>query len=600
MARFLGLLIGRENVLFVSGTDEHGSASEAAALARGLTIRELVDRAHEEQRSTLERYAIGLDIFSGTSRPECLPLHTERCQAMIRKLHENGLLEKRTSLQWYDPEVQRFLPDRFVRGKCPNPKCDNLDAYSDECERCGHQYDPSEMKNPRSTISLASPVLRETVHFWLDMWSVAEVLREWLESKEKTWRKPMLLDVLDRVRPSLRLAAADEERYKQLKASLPKHKSKYAQGKQVVLQFGNRADLESGRALLGEAGIETELANEWAYRSISRDISWGVPLPAIDPELAGKTLYVWPDSLIAPISFSEVALLDKGRGRDEVADFWRDPDTTIRQFLGQDNVFFYTLMQGAMWLGTQEDPHVLPRRGDLQLTDVFGCFHLLVGGEKMSKSTGNVYTGDQLLDDKGYAPDQIRYYLALLGLGDKPSDFDFQKLDERNKFLAGPMNAAFERPISAAHSKFEGKVPAGVLLEKPVSDTLRLVQRYLRSMDRADYPNLLFEIENYARTVNSLFTQYKPHDDRHPVESRSNALFTCFYVLKNLMIMLYPFVPGTMDRLRQSLRLPPEVFSIDELGKPMPAGHVLGQLQRFFPGDVRVSMTPDEDAAPGA
>ena len=380
MARFLGLVIGRQNVLFVSGTDEHGSTSEVAALTRGISIRELVDEAHEEQHRTLERYSIGLDVYSGTSRPECVAIHTRECQTFLRKLHDNGLLEKRSSMQWYDPKMGRFLPDRFVRGKCPNPKCDNLNAYSDECEKCGHQYEPSEIKEPRSSISDATPVLRETVHWWLDMWSVAETLREWLESKEKTWRKSVLLDMLDRVRPAIRFEGLHEERYKELKASLPKHKSKYAQGRQVVLQFGNRADLEVGRAALADAGISAELANEWAYRSITRDISWGIPLPDIDPELAGKTLYVWPDSLIAPISFSQVALLAKGRDPAEHADFWRDPDTRIAQFLGQDNVFFYTLMQGAMWLGTQADPHALPRPGELQLTDVYGCFHLLVSG----------------------------------------------------------------------------------------------------------------------------------------------------------------------------------------------------------------------------
>jgi methionyl-tRNA synthetase len=255
----------------------------------------------------------------------------------------------------------------------------------------------------------------------------------------------------------------------------------------------------------------------------------------------------------------------------------------VVQFLGQDNVFFYVLMQGAMWLGTQADPHRLPVAGELQLTDVVGSFHLLSGGEKMSKSVGNFYSGDQLLDEKGYTPDQIRYYLALLGLSDKSSDFDLAKLDERNKFLAGPMNAAFERPISAAHSKFDGRVPDGVLLDGVVADTVRMVQRYVKSMERVDFPNLLFEIENYARTVNSLFTQYKPHDDRHPEEQRRNALYSAFYVLKNLMIMLYPFVPGTMDRLRESLRLPPEVFRIDELGVPIPAGHVIGPKQAYFP-----------------
>jgi methionyl-tRNA synthetase len=102
-------------------------------------------------------------------------------------------------------------------------------------------------------------------------------------------------------------------------------------------------------------------------------------------------------------------------------------------------------------------------------------------------------------------------------------------------------------------------------------------------MERADFPSLLFDIENYARTINSLFTQYKPHDDRHPEEGRRNALYTAFYVLKNLLIMLHPFVPAAMDRLRESLKLPPEVFRIDELGTPIPAGHELGSKQVYFP-----------------
>jgi methionyl-tRNA synthetase len=121
-----------------------------------------------------------------------------------------------------------------------------------------------------------------------------------------------------------------------------------------------------------------------------------------------------------------------------------------------------------------------------------------------------------------------------------------------------------------------------------------MVQRYVRSMDRADYPNMLFEVENYARIINSLFAQYKPHDDRHPEEGRRNALFSAFYVLKNLMIMLYPFVPGTMDRLRESLRLPPTSFSIDELGIPIPAGHAIGPKGDYFP--VPAGMERSEPA----
>jgi methionyl-tRNA synthetase len=578
------MLIGRQNVLFVCGTDDHGSTSEVAALAAGRPIREFIDDVHARQQRSLERYHIGVDVYSGTSRPDCLPTHIENAHWFLRRLRDHGLLSKRSTQQWYDPTLGRFLPDRLVRGQCPNPKCDNDDAFSDECNRCGKQYAPTELLSPRSTLSDAVPVMRDTTHLFLDMGAVSETLRVWVENKKKTWRPTLWSDMIGYVLPALRFAGEHEAAYKLIKSSLPPHKSKYALGKRVVLQFGNRPDLNRARGILDENGIAAELADDWARRAITRDVSWGIPLPAeFDGELAGKTLYVWPDSLIAPISFSQVALAARGEDPARVAEFWRDPEARICQFLGQDNAFFYVLMQGAMWLGTQDDPHRLPVRGELSLTDIFSCFHLTVGGEKMSKSRGNFVTADELLDERGYDPDQVRYFLALLGLPDKQSNFEFDTLNERNAFLAGPMNAAFERPISAAHSKFSGQVPDGVLLDKVVADTTRMVQRYVKSMERADWPTLLFAIENYARTINSLFTQYKPHDDRHPEESRRNALYSAFYVLKNLMIMLYPFVPTTMERLRESLRLPAGVFRVDELGTPIPAGHAVGPKQVYFP-----------------
>jgi methionyl-tRNA synthetase len=582
-ARYQGMLIGRENVLFVCGTDEHGSTSEVAALNAGLPTRQFVDEIHDKQQFSLDRFSIGLDVYTGTSREECFPVHSRICQDILTKLYNNGLLEKRTSRQWYDPKAQRFLPDRLVRGRCPNPKCGYEQAYSDECDQCGHQHDPTELIDPRSAVSDATPEMRDTVHWWLDMWAVSETLRVWIQGKQKTWRQAVLANTLDKVLPSCRFASEHEQAYKAFKESLPKHKSKYAPGKQVVLQFSNKTDLEQALVVLKQHEIPSELVDEWGHRSISRDIAWGIPLPALDPALAGKTLYVWPDSLIAPIAFTQVALTKQGKDPERYTDYWCDPDSRVVQFLGQDNVFFYVLMQGALWLGTQSNPHRLPERGELQLTDIVGSCHLMVSGEKMSKSRGNFFTGDQLLDDKGYTADQIRYYMALLGLSEKPSDFDFVKLDDRNRFLAGPMNAAFERPISAAHSKFEGKVPEGKLIGSVVPDTVRIVQRYVKAMERADYPSLLFDIENYARTINSLFTQYKPHDDRHPEASRRDALFTAFYVLKNLMIMLYPFVPSTMNRLRESLKLPETVFRLDELGVPIAGGHELGPKQPYFP-----------------
>jgi methionyl-tRNA synthetase len=584
LARFMRMMIGKDNVLYVCGTDDHGSTSEVAALKNNQTVREFIDSIHSKQNQTMERYSISLDVYSGTSKPECFPIHSELCQEFIRKLYHNGMLEKKTTKQWFDPKLNRFLQDRNVTGKCPNPNCSNQSAYSDECEVCGTQYDPSQLINPKSSLSDSTPILKDTVHWWLDLWKVSDDLSIWIKSKQNKWRKGVFNEVFETVQPAFQFDNIHEPIFKELRTTLPKHKSRYAPGKKVVVQFENKTDFQAGIKILEEKGIPCSVLDAWAHRSITRDVAWGIPLPKdLDPEMEGKTLYVWPDSLIAPISFSKVALKKKGFDVENYARFWKEPGAKICQFLGQDNVYFYVLMQGAMWFGSQKEIHQQPMQGDYQLTDIYSVFHLMVDGEKMSKSRGNFYTANQLIDEMGFDPDQVRYFLATLGLAEKPSNFDFVTFKERNKFLAGPMNAAIEKPISATHSRFDGKVPDGKLFEKIEKETLKIVQLYLKNMEKAEYLTLLGQIENYARLINGLFVQFKPHDDRAELEGRKDALYSSFYVLKNLMIMLHPFAPATMERVRLSLNLPETVFSLDELGTGIASGHLIGQKLQYFP-----------------
>ena len=580
-ARWMRILIGAENVLFVNGNDDHGSTSEVAALAAGKTIREFIDTIHEQQKETLKKYSIQTDIFTGTSRPETYPLHEQFSQEFLRKLYDHGMLEKRITKQWFDPKMNRFLQDRFVHGTCP--LCGDTKAYSDECDACGSTFDPSRLVNPISQLSDAKPELRDTAHWWLNMWKVAEPLKTWIESKQKTWRNAVIQEAINTVLIGCRFENQFEEKYKSIKETLPKHKSKYVAGKKVECLFESKADLAKAQSLLEAAGIPSVVTDNWGYRPITRDVSWGIPVPSEkDPDMKGKTLYVWPDSLIAPIVFTQVALEKSGRDKEQYREFWCDPESTVVQFLGQDNVFFYVIMQGAMWLGTKDNPQELPKLNDLQMTEILSCYHLQVNGEKMSKSKGNFYSGDQLLE-MGYTADQVRYFLALLSLPVKASSFDFEHFAERNKFLAGPLNAAFEKPISACHSKFGGKIPDGKLIGKAEAETLKLVQLYLRSMQKGDYAVLLGQVENYARIINSLFTQYKPHDDRANEAERKDALYTCFYVLKNLMIMLAPFAPQTMNELRLTLNLPESIFRAEELGTGLAAGHSLNEQRTYFP-----------------
>ena len=205
------------------------------------------------RNSALHSIAIRLDSMStpGTSQPECFPIHKDIAQDFIRRLYNNGMLEKRVSRQWFDPKLQRFLQDRLIRGQCPNPRCTNEGAYGDECDQCGARYQPDELIQPRSAISDGVPILKETLHWWLDMWKVSETLRIWIQSKEDKWRTPVFGEVINTVLPSLRFDKVHESKYKEIKDALPRHKSKYALGKKIVLQFENKDDLARAHADLG-------------------------------------------------------------------------------------------------------------------------------------------------------------------------------------------------------------------------------------------------------------------------------------------------------------------------------------------------------------
>ncbi len=581
-ARWLRMLIGDENVLFVCGTDDHGSNSEVAAKKQGKTTQEFIAEIHAGQKKTMENYGISTNIYTGTSRPSNYEDHKNICQDFLRKLYQNGRLEKKTSEQWYDPGLNMFLPDRYVVGGCPS--CDNDQAYSEECDACGAQYEPSQLKNPVSSLSGATPVLKETDHWYLDMWHASDQLVEWLETKKKTWRKVIMNEVLSQVMPTLTFSNKQEEDYKKIKESLPNHKSRYAPGKKVALAFSKLSDFEAAVKTLNENSIECEALDGWAYRSITRDVPWGIPVPTdVDAQMEGKTFYVWPESLVAPLSFTREALKEQGKDPELYKDFWCDADSKVYQFIGQDNIFFYVLMQGSMWLGTQKEMNRLPENGELQMTEVVANYHLHINGTKMSKSTGNFFTGDQLINEMGYDPEQVRYFLSTLSLSEKNSNFDEDTLKERNAFLAGPLNAAFEKPISACHSKFGGVVPEGKLIGKTEKETVKILNNYLKMMERGDFAKILFAIENYARVINSLFSQFKPHDDRHDEEERKNALYSCFYILKNIVIMLHPFAPKTIERLRETLNLEADIYRIENLATGMKGGHKINDQQEYFP-----------------
>ena len=226
-------LRGRD-VISVCGSDEHGVPITIKAKKEGITPQQVVDRYHAIIKESFEKLGISFDIYSRTSSP----VHAETASAFFRKLYDEGKFVEQTTEQFYDEEAKSFLADRYIVGTCP--KCGAEGAYGDQCEVCGSTLSPDELVNPRSTLSGATPVKRETKHWYLPLDKYEQMLREWILEGHKEWKSNV---------------------YGQCKSWL-------------------------------DGGLMP--------RAVSRDLDWGIPVPVEGAE--GKVLYVWFDAPIGYIS----------------------------------------------------------------------------------------------------------------------------------------------------------------------------------------------------------------------------------------------------------------------------------------------------------
>ena len=230
-----------EDVKFICGSDEHGVAITMRARKEGVQPQNIVDRYHEMMKKAFQEFGIQFDIYSRTSNP----IHHQTAQDFFSTLHNNGVFEDRVSAQYFDTEAQQFLADRYIMGTCPT--CSNPDAYGDQCEKCGRTLSPSELLNPRSTLSGSKPILKDTRNWFLPLDKMADDIRAFLNTRQN-W-KPNVLGQC-------------------------------------------KSWLDSGDGL--------------QPRSMTRDMDWGVKVPL--DQAAGKVLYVWFDAPIGYISATKELL----------------------------------------------------------------------------------------------------------------------------------------------------------------------------------------------------------------------------------------------------------------------------------------------------
>lgn len=171
-----------KDVLFISGSDEHGVPIAIRAAEASATPRQIADRYHRLNQASLHHMGIHFDVFTRTSSQA----HRRNATEFFEELHRKGIFEKRSSAQYYDGIKQQFLADRYIRGRCPH--CAHEDAYGDQCESCGTSLEATELLEPRSSLSNTPPELRETTHWYLPLNRYAEWLRTWLLEEQADWK----------------------------------------------------------------------------------------------------------------------------------------------------------------------------------------------------------------------------------------------------------------------------------------------------------------------------------------------------------------------------------------------------------------------------
>lgn len=188
-ARHMRRVQGPEQVLFVCGSDEHGTSIEILARQQGRSPQAVVDEYHTLLQRTFAQLGMSFDVYGRTSDAA----HTALSQQLFLQMYEKGYLTPRTTQQYYDTQAEMFLADRYIRGECPH--CGYTDAYGDQCEKCGSSLSPDELLSPRSAVSDGAIEKRDTTHWYLSLDSEQAWLEQWLLQdpvKQRTWKKPVL------------------------------------------------------------------------------------------------------------------------------------------------------------------------------------------------------------------------------------------------------------------------------------------------------------------------------------------------------------------------------------------------------------------------
>lgn len=412
------------------------------------------------------------------------PLHHSTAQEFFKVWLEKGLLTKREEDQFYDGEAEMFLPDRYVEGTCPN--CGYDKARGDQCDNCGAYYNQLDLKNPKSLISNKTPLVRKTQHWYFHLEKFQEWTEKYIESHAAEW-------------------------------------------KDNVLQQ-SRSWLKQGLA----------------ERAATRDMKWGIPVPAEGAE--GKVLYVWFEAVLGYISITKE--WSKGVGReDDWKKWWRDADTHYTAFLGKDNIVFHAIIFPILLHTMEHDGYILPAH-------VPANEFLNLEGQKFSKSRNwaiDLVQYQELFPEEQHV-DILRYVLTMNMPETRDSDFTWRDYQARtNNELAAILGNYVNRVMQFAVRNFEGRVPEydedqpktehEELLEKSIAHGVHVIAQ---QMDAFRFRDAATEAMNVARAANKYFNDKAPWKSiKDNPQDCARTINTCLQTANTLATLFAPILPNT-------------------------------------------------------
>jgi len=512
-------MCGRE-VRYVCGSDDNGVAIEISALQSRQSPQSISTHFHERQKADFAGLRIDFDVYGGTHQPSFVATHERFSREFFARIHQRGYFTKRRTKQLYDPQAARFLPDRYVRGKCHH--CGTPGASGDQCDACGQMIEPTLLVEPVSEITGSRAEVRETTHWYLRLGDFEQPLRDWLESKRGQWRSNVLNFALGQIRQGL------------------------------------------------------------PERAMTRDIEWGIPVPLDDPEARGKVLFVWFDAPIGYISFTAELCARRDGDADAYRQWWCDPDTDIVHFIGEDNTVFHALIWPAMLMA--DERHRLPANvvANNFVNIRLGGDAAKVSKSKTPPDSP-VWIEEYLRhfdpDALRYYLTAIAPEAARTAFD--PSDFLARNNGELVAAFGNFVNRTLTFAQRYLDNRIPADTPPQERDRAHLARADEALRQVGALIEAHRYRAALEELMGFARSCNEHFSAREPWRTRTEAPPDcAAAIATCIHAVQYLAVLATPFMPGAAQRLREMLNEPaaPPRWEPPQFA----AGRALGQPEILF------------------